>query len=138
MEKSGATAPSGPAAGAPEQAEPVFKHTPGPWFVFEDFDPEDFDDDSEADFGRECTIAQRREGCVTSGVVVTGVDYETERHRANARLIAAAPDLLEALRELLPLFDMVTGLDDQGSNALGQAENLIRAAIAKATGGNQQ
>jgi len=46
----------------------------------------------------------------------------------------AAPDMLAALKECLPLFDMVTALDDHGSNALGQAENLIRAAIAKAEG----
>lgn len=54
--------------------------------------------------------------------------------REYAHLIAAAPDLLAALKECLPLFDMVTALDDHGSNALGQAENLIRAAIAKAEG----
>ena len=44
------------------------------------------------------------------------------------------PPVLEALIECLPLFDMVTALDDHGSNALGQAENLIRNTIAKATG----
>lgn len=43
-------------------------------------------------------------------------------------------DMYEALKECLPLFDMVTALDDHGSNALGQAENLIRAALAKAEG----
>ena len=53
---------------------------------------------------------------------------------ADAHLIAAAPKMLEALTECLPLFDMVTALDDHGSNALGQAENLIRSAIAMARG----
>lgn len=54
--------------------------------------------------------------------------------RARKRMESAAPDMLAALKECLPLFDMVTALDDHGSNALGQAENLIRAAIAKAEG----
>jgi hypothetical protein len=56
----------------------------------------------------------------------------TGNHLADARLIAAAPDLLEALESLL----LVTlsrgeslGLDDQGP-VLGKA----RTAIAKATG----
>ena len=53
---------------------------------------------------------------------------------ANARLISAAPELLEACEEALTLFDGVTALDDHGSNKLGQVENLMRAAIAKAKG----
>ncbi len=66
-----------------------------------------------------------------------GTDTEVVAERVYgeeaAKLIAAAPDMLKALEECLALFDMVTALDDHGSNALGQAENLIRTAIAKAT-----
>jgi hypothetical protein len=53
--------------------------------------------------------------------------------REYARLIAAAVPTVRRVRlkECLPLFDMVTALDDPGSNALGQAENLIRAALSR-------
>jgi hypothetical protein len=53
------------------------------------------------------------------GFVGAGDDAETQ---ANARLIAAAPDLLEALRAMLE--------DDDHGEACSKA----RAAIAKATG----
>ena len=69
-----------------------------------------------------------------------GIEQSEEyRDEAIALWNRRAPDpvrekLVEALKVCLPLFDMVTALDDHGSNALGQAENLIRAAIAKAEG----
>lgn len=53
---------------------------------------------------------------------------------ANAHLITAAPELFGACEEALTLFDGVTALDDHGSNKLGQVENLMRTAIAKAKG----
>jgi hypothetical protein len=46
---------------------------------------------------------------------------------ANARLIAAAPDLLEALRGLLDVY-----LNDQGY--LPEVEQKARSAISRATG----
>ena len=59
---------------------------------------------------------------------------EYDRTEADARLIAAAPDLLEALRDVL---DYATA----GPNGTGLTENwnvvkAARAAIAKAEGGN--
>jgi hypothetical protein len=53
-------------------------------------------------------------------------DYETER--ANARLIAAAPDLLAAL-------EMVVNAADTGWEISDGAWMEIQAAIAKAKGG---
>ena len=50
-----------------------------------------------------------------------------EQQQANARLIAAAPDLLEALQAVL-----ANSLDSKG---LADAHKQARAAIAKATGG---
>ena len=55
---------------------------------------------------------------------------------ANARLIAAAPDLLAALRELVTLWDSpepFTGAD--ALQAIGEATERARAAIAKAREG---
>lgn len=49
---------------------------------------------------------------------------------ANARLIAAAPDLLYALEEALHLIETLTPLE-------GSTVRIVRAAIAKATGGQQ-
>jgi len=50
---------------------------------------------------------------------------------ANARLIAAAPDLLEALGNCLVLVRLKFGNTDDGANA---AQEQAYAAIAKATG----
>lgn len=55
---------------------------------------------------------------------------QLEEARANARLIAAAPDLLEALRSAVNDAD-AWGLADDECDWLP----LARAAIAKATGG---
>lgn len=46
-----------------------------------------------------------------------------DQMRPNARLIAAAPEMLAALRDCLPLFEHV---------ACGEVEDRIRAAISKA------
>ena len=55
---------------------------------------------------------------------------------ANARLIAAAPDLLEALAKVWPFLQEDDG---HGANSMDYQEaiNAVRAAIAKAKGGNQ-
>lgn len=59
---------------------------------------------------------------------------------ANVRLIAAAPDLLEALRIFASCASTVSSeIDDRGHSwseaYLDQALPIARAAIAKATGG---
>lgn len=50
---------------------------------------------------------------------------------ANARLMAAAPDLLDALRDLIDYFG-----DADIDNGLDEALTQCRAAIAKATANN--
>lgn len=59
------------------------------------------------------------------------------RKEADARLMAAAPDLLEALEEMLavapsraPAAGVIVGIEDRHANAISKA----RAAIAKAKG----
>lgn len=54
-------------------------------------------------------------------------------HEANARLIAAAPELLEAIKRLLPMAE--NNAFEYGAKP-EQDEDIIfaRAAIAKATG----
>lgn len=58
------------------------KHTPGPWLVSPDGN-----------------VVSGRAGIVER--IAVSIFCSKERRDANARLIAAAPDMLEALRELL-------------------------------------
>jgi hypothetical protein len=96
------------------------KHTPGPWVVNDI---------------RDCgTFIQTKEefenGRLTIGVVesATNRTYYPTRYeaKANARLIAAAPELLDALQHVLAASD--AGDMDSLANAASEA----RAAIAKA------
>jgi hypothetical protein len=93
-------------------------HTPGPWHINEELSK------------RATYLVFSGDG---NGYLVANVgNYHTDDKEceANARLIAAAPDLLEALRFIA---------DDiaEGVKAKGSWERLARAAIAKATGGVQ-
>ena len=56
-------------------------------------------------------------------------ENKLDQLNSNARLIAAAPDLLEALEEI------VSAADGDGWNQLDGNLRKARAAIAKATGG---
>jgi hypothetical protein len=88
------------------------KHTSGPWRIGRQDD--------------EVVIVD-----ATSGPAICDVygDHNGERD-ANARLIVAAPDLLEALEQLLrAITDVTTSMED-----LGYAEDQAVAAIKKARG----
>ena len=52
---------------------------------------------------------------------------QLESARANTRLIAAAPDLLEALKDMVDLVELLCPFD-------GPQQRKARAAIARATG----
>jgi len=89
------------------------KHTPGPWYVgCEDEDTGEI----------EVISGVRPYVCL---VLPGAIDEVTP---ANARLIAAAPELLEALTEI------VTAADGDGWKKLDATFAGARAAIAKATG----
>lgn len=101
------------------------QHTPGPWNYFHTPNDPDFTYEVTEDV---CAI------------------YGGKSADANARLIAAAPELLQALQELLeihenpPLFAGKTGEErmlilEQQSAKVHAALSASRAAIAKATGG---
>lgn len=88
-------------------------HTPGPWFVGE-------------------TWKLRPPIYCNTGEICT-TEHGQEDSRANARLIAAAPELLEALKELVEwAMDAATELDipTHSPSCISKA----RAAIAKAEG----
>ena len=92
------------------------KHTPGPWRFYTEPQPNG------------CPIVGNGRGLMLA-MLAHSVNYPDQRDEANAnaRLIAAAPELLEALIELA----------DCGAEAWGEDRpcvRIARAAIAKATG----
>ena len=95
------------------------KHSPGPWYV-----------GSGTYEGRNIystASVTDGEGFTYQPVVATAEDNEVACWDANARLIAAAPDLLEALGALLERYALAIG--NEGIECY-----QARAAIAKATG----
>lgn len=101
------------------------KHTPGPWkadtprFGYQNVrqDPADWDGRG---YQLICTVPQSKKG----------TNYG-EMFEANARLIAAAPELLEALKRLLATIN--PGNADSHSNDCRCVIHEARAVISKAT-----
>jgi len=89
------------------------KHTPGPWVVY---------DDSNDGKTNRIEIAAR-------GKTVARIYHSVPAEDLpNARLIAAAPDLLEALKDTLQLLEVYCEDFEEGTR------KQARAAIAKAEG----
>lgn len=98
------------------------KHTPGPWDIH-------FDRQDNEIYGK-ITGATITVEPNTAIARVCGIDTnEHDERLANARLIAAAPELLEALREIMRECD-----ENHSVLAKARAYSIARAAIAKATG----
>lgn len=107
------------------------KHTPGPWEI--EFDPWHFDTASTVVGGEKV----KAKGIGQQMLVQVGGWASPTEQEANARLIATAPELLEALEELLavapahpPAAGLIVGIEERHSLAIKRA----RAAIAKAMG----
>ena len=95
-------------------------HTPGPWFVD----------------GLIVTARQKGSIGFAYGPAMPENSAVGRASLANARLIAAAPELLAALQSLLSDWDAVCGSHGWDKNHLcGPVD--ARAAIAKATGSEQ-
>ena len=101
------------------------KHTPGPWWLGRD----------QSHFGSLTSIIGGSDstGGIRSVAEVGGPDIDEAE--ANARLIAAAPDLLTACREFVR-FAELPNVVDRGDYIRYQAKAIgaARAAIAKAEG----
>lgn len=95
-------------------------YTPGPWTVHPARD-------GSGDCGIKAAGAVNIHAEVFAEFWAKG-DLQPAEANANASLIAAAPDLLEALRELY------AATPDNEGGALGIACRKARAAITKATG----
>jgi len=102
------------------------KHTPGPWTA------------RRMHTGGFDILDERGRDVVT----VYGGGVETESREANARLIAAAPDLLEACQEFLPILERQLASVNPGGIADGSVAvqtatariERLRASITRATG----
>lgn len=100
--------------------------TPGPWHLSDerhDGDERMIHDDFDG------------HGCVIACVWPLGADFDNDGHGsrdANARLIAAAPELLAACEAAFEQWYI--GDDDENREEAYAAQSLLRGAIAKATG----
>lgn len=96
------------------------KHTPGPWKLSE---------------SASRVILGKSEHSGLMGVCVMQ-NAQSEHYDANARLIAAAPDMLTALEELFKHCAMIHKYGGEASNVreADRAQQLALAAIAKARG----
>lgn len=115
------------------------KHTPGPWVIDHETRPTEV-----------CTIhnTTHRNGWVYVRGEIGYWSADEDENMANARLIAAAPDLLEALKIIMdnncPLTgnpsraELVKHWEYEKSQGHGEADDHLfaLAAIAKATGGS--
>jgi hypothetical protein len=92
------------------------QHTPGPWTV-------DVEDECRVIDVQDCTVAR-----------TDYVEIEEERdwQVANAALIAAAPAMLEALTDLMPLLDAVEASLGDDSDEDHLRIEQARAALAAA------
>jgi hypothetical protein len=93
-------------------------HTPGPWFAAWD-----------------CIVANdptgQHEDLYLAEIVIAddeGRIVSPEEQGANARLIAAAPDMLAALQDVLEFWD-------DPNTSVAELKGRLRDAIAKAKGG---
>ena len=99
------------------------KHTPRPWRVVKD---EEMPGAYRID-GFYSMIEDAYESNDPQSVVAMNQEDD-----ANAKLIAAAPELLEAARLALRTFDTSETVNDQHD---GEVLNVLEDAITKATGG---
>lgn len=106
-------------------------HTPGPW----SYRTQPHDDWGVVRAGR-YIICQARDPRVDHLDLGEYRRTKVDPFEANARLIAAAPDLLEALEELFASYKRLADSGDAGNWALeDQAEGkLALAALSKARG----
>jgi hypothetical protein len=99
-------------------------HTPGPWKVVEHYE-----DASTRKIGLHgCPAIVSEKGVVVVHPEVGIVTEDLSTAKANARLIAAAPEMLEALKECL---EEITNPEEE---TWPHAQHVAKRAIAKAEG----
>lgn len=97
------------------------QHTQGPWSITTDY----------------IGIYDSKGRCIADMDSESSPEIGLDETLANARLIAAAPDMLAALEDMLTVFRAVADLDDEGFDPDGCEYSCVieaSAAIAKAKG----
>jgi len=104
------------------------KHTPAPWLIADESFVYALNDSGYNRFWAHVTGGNLRRAESTSRAEV----------EANARLIAAAPDLLDALQGIIGYFDSGNNVPVSQATIKARSDEVksARAAIAKATGGS--
>lgn len=107
------------------------KHTPGPWFAEANDSYWEVNPLNGGEDGTPFSVANVC--CSAPGFRDGGLQ------EANARLIAAAPELLQSLNEILSLYVSLVESGDAGFWNAEQEQEVIfaRSVIAKATGKEQ-
>jgi hypothetical protein len=101
------------------------KHTPGPWAIFQD----ETDDANEIEIS---SLSRFNSSVIPICAISIGYDGPVEiEQQANARLISAAPELLEAAKVALAYLDVCLGAPSWTGES---PYPLLRAAISKALG----
>jgi hypothetical protein len=98
-------------------------HTPGPWTV----------PHSDSPYWHQARKGEQPIPVSSEVGVIADVRWQRRDHEANARLIAAAPDLLAALKEMYALYADHAQYDDSEEQHEVKAIGQAREAIAKAT-----
>lgn len=111
------------------------QHTPGPWII--SADPLHFHSLTTVIGGKE---SHQKNGPPQQMIIQVGGFAEWQEAEANARLIAAAPDLLEALSKFVEFAEQNGEVVFAGGgmpviDAMNACTTKARAAIAKAAGG---
>lgn len=104
----------------------ITKHTPGPWKVVK---PQY--ENKKGVFASVYTNPATEKGFRTCEFDIRADEYKNSHAEANARLIAAAPELLDALKTMVEIADA------SGVVLWGESDEVFaaaRAAIQKATG----
>jgi len=99
------------------------KHAPGPWVVIPQKTPQ----------GDIATVYNTPDGWVSIHAPTWLNIGDQKVTMANARLIAAAPDLLETLKEIVGFWDSIVPIDCV-NDCVNDLHVKARVAIAKATG----
>lgn len=107
------------------------KHTPGPWFSWRNSSNEMYTiSTAETEIENDDEFEETGEDLTVAGVWLGEEEDAEDVAKANARLIAAAPELLAALKTLIE--PCACYGRNQGNH--GVSCEIARAAIAKAVG----
>lgn len=118
-----------------EQRTTSMNHTPGPWLV--DFESDEFDSKQSRlriIDGSESSMGHPQGPLVLADLNVCAFAPHMDEPLANARLIAAAPELLRALELGLRNIEDIESNDELNEHERAFAD-AARAAISKAKGG---